>query len=221
MDVNTAVNALAVKHYDSASSTGKTGKTGKHEAHQAPSYVPKNKEEVSENPEDTLEISEEAARKSDSVKEKHKGQWKNFDMDAFQSGIRNTLMQSINQSKEALKASGVEFAKYNSDSILYDLTGINGGKDVEAAKVPDYWNSENTSQRIVDFAMSFRSLAPELSDEEYITQVRAAVEKGYKLAKKDIGDLPGPSAKLFNDTYSSTMKKFDELMEKARKGATE
>jgi len=218
MDVNTAVNALAVKNYDSASSTGKTGKTGKHEAHQAPSYVPKNKEEAAQTPEDTLEISEEAAKKSDSVKEKNKGQWKNFDMDAFQTGIRNTLMQSINQSKDALKAAGVQFAKYNSDSVLYDLSGM---KDVEESKVPDYWNAENTSQRIVDFAMSFRGLAPELSDEEYIEQVRAAVEKGYKLAKKDLGDLPGPTAKLFNNTYNLTMNKFDELLEKARKGAAE
>jgi len=218
MDVNTAVNALAVKRYDSASSTGKTGKTGKHEAHQVPSYVPKNKEEASQTPEDTLDISEEAAKKSDSVKEKNKGQWKNFDMDAFQTGIRNTLMQSINQSKDALKAAGVEFAKYNSDSILYDLSGM---KDVEESKVPDYWNAENTSQRIVDFAMSFRGLAPELSDEEYIEQIRSAVEKGYRLAKKDLGDLPGPTAKLFNNTYNLTMHKFDELLEKARKGATE
>ena len=218
MDVNAAVNALAVKNYESASSTGRTGKTGKHEAHQVPNYAPKNKEEVAETPEDTLEISEEAAQKSDSVKEKRKGQWKNFDMDAFQSGIRNTLMQSINQSKEALKASGVEFAKYNSDSILYDLSGM---KDVEESKVPDYWNAENTSQRIVDFAMSFRGLAPELSDEEYIEQIRSAVEKGYRLAKKDLGDLPGPTAKLFNNTYNLTMHKFDELLEKARKGATE
>jgi len=218
MDVNTAVNALAVKNYDSASSTGKTGKTGKHEAHQVPSYVPKNKNEGIETPEDTLDISEEAAKKSDSVKEKHKGQWKNFDMDAFQTGIRNTLMQSMMQSKDALKSAGVEFAKYNSNSILYDLSGI---KDTEESKVPDYWNAENTSQRIVDFAMSFRGLAPELSDEEYIEQVRAAVEKGFKLAKKDLGDLPGPTAKLFNNTYSSAMSKFDELLEKARKGATE
>jgi len=94
-------------------------------------------------------------------------------------------------------------------------------KDVEESKVPDYWNAENTSQRIVDFAMSFRGLAPELSDEEYIEQVRAAVEKGYKLAKKDLGDLPGPTAKLFNNTYNLTMNKFDELLEKARKGAAE
>jgi len=220
MDVNITNNASAVKSYDSASSTGKTGKTGKHEAHSAPSYVPKNKEEVN-NPEDILEISEEAAKKGESVKEKDKGKWKDFDMDAFQTGIRNTLMQAINHSKDALKGAGVEFAKYNSDSILYDLAGINGGKDVEEADVPDYWNSENTSQRIVDFAMSFRSLAPELSDEEYIQQVRDAAEKGFKLAKKDIGDLPGPSAKLYNNTYDLTMKKFDELLEKARKGEAE
>jgi hypothetical protein len=218
MDVNTTVNASAVKNYESASSTGKTGKTGKHEAQTAPSYIPKNKSEGIATPEDSLEISE-AAKNGDNVKEKGNGQWKNFDMDAFQSGIRNTLMQSIQQSKEALKAAGVGFAKYDSNSILYDLSGVNGGKDVEEAKVPDYWNAENTSQRIVDFAMSFRGLATELSDEEYIKQVRDAVEKGYKLAKKDIGDLPGPSAKLFNNTYNLTMKKFDELMEQARKGA--
>jgi hypothetical protein len=220
MDVNTTINASAVRNYESASNTGKTGKTGKHEAHQAPSYAPKNKDGGIDTPEDSLEISE-AAQNSDNVKEKGNGKWKDFDMDAFQSGIRNTLMHSINQSRDALKAAGVEFAKYDSNSILYDLAGINGGKDVEEAKVPDYWNAENTSQRIVDFAMSFRGLAPELSDEEYIEQVRAAVEKGYKLAKKDIGDLPGPSAKLFNNTYNLTMKKFDELMEQARKGAAE
>jgi len=219
MDVNTTNSASAVRNYDSASSTGKTGKTGKHEAQSAPSYVPKNTEEVN-NPEDILEISE-AAQKGDAVKEKDNGKWKDFDMDAFQSGIRDTLMQSINQSKDALKAAGVEFAKYDSNSILYDLSGINGGKEVKAAEVPEYWNAENTSQRIVDFAMSFRSLAPELSDEEYIKQVRDAAEKGFGLAKKDLGDLPGPSAKLYNDTYSLTMKKFDELMEKARKGAAE
>jgi len=218
MDVNTTASVAAVRNYESASNTGKTGKTGKHEAHQAPNYAPKEKEGGISTPEDLLEISE-AAQNSDNVKEKGNGKWKDFDMDAFQSGIRNTLMRAINESKDALKAAGVEFAKYDSKSILYDLSGLNGGKDVEEAKVPEYWNAENTSQRIVDFAMSFRGLATELSDEEYIKQVRGAVEEGYRLAKKGLGDLPGPSAKLFNNTYNLTMKKFDELMEQARKGA--
>jgi hypothetical protein len=214
MNVNATINASKPPSYDSAS---KTGKTGKHEAPaQAPSYAPKNKAENSIMPEDILDISD-AVKDGDKAKENSEGKWKDFDMDAFQSSIRGTLMESIYKAKEALRAGGVEFAKYNSDSILYDLSGVKGGDSVKAADVPEYWNAENTSQRIVDFAMSFRSLAPELSDEEYIEQIRKAVEQGYKLAKRDVGDLPGPSAKLFNDTYSLTMQKFDKLVEQATK----
>jgi hypothetical protein len=215
MDVNTASGAASAKNYEPASNTGRTGKTGKQEAQTAPSYAPKEDKSQVTTPEYNLELSENA-QNGDKVKDKGKGNWSNFDMDAFQSGIRNTLMQSINQSKDALKQAGVEFAKYNGDSVLYNLSGMNGGKDIQAAKVPEYWNAENTSQRIVDFAMGFRALAPELSDEEYIKQVRSSVELGYKLAKKDLGDLPGSSAKLYNDTYSLTMKKFDDLMEQAK-----
>jgi hypothetical protein len=101
----------------------------------------------------------------------------------------------------------------NSDSalssILYEVE-----EGVEAAEVPEYWNAENTSQRIVDFAMSFRDMYPDMSDEEYVEQVRDAVQKGFEEAKGILGDnLPGPSAKLFNDTYESTMGKFDEWLE--------
>ncbi|MDR2581508.1 MAG: DUF5610 domain-containing protein [Fibromonadaceae bacterium] len=194
MDLNTTASVSAAANNYELASKAKGKGTGKHEA---PSITPK----------DTLDISD-AGQKSEKIKGKH-GEWKNFDMDAFQSGIRNTLMQSINQAKDSLKASGVEFAKYNSDSILYNLSGMG---EVKAAEVPEYWNADNTSQRIIDFAMSFRNLAPELSDEEYIEQIRSAVEKGYSLAKNSLGDLPGPSAKLFNDTYELTMKKFDELL---------
>jgi anti-sigma28 factor (negative regulator of flagellin synthesis) len=207
MDVNTTASAAAAANYEPAN-TGKTGKTGKQEAaYTAHSYTPKGKES-SITPEDTLEISE-AAQNSKHIKGKH-GNWKNFDMDAFQKGIRSKLMESMNQSG-AQGAGGV--AKYSGDSILYDISGLDG---VEAAKVPEYWNAENTAQRIFDFAMSFRELAPELSDEEYVKQIRAAVEKGFGLAKKDLGDLPGPSAKLYNDTYNITMSKFDEWLEQAK-----
>ncbi|MDR0517048.1 MAG: DUF5610 domain-containing protein [Fibromonadaceae bacterium] len=217
MDLNLRPNVAAARSYESAN-TGKTGKTGKQQSPDFQNHAKKGGEgeAVNKNPKDTLDLSEAAIEDSEKVKGKGKGNWKNFDMDAFHNDIRNTLMQSIAKSKEALMKSGTEFAKYNSDSILYDLAGLNGGKGVEAAGVPEYWNAENTSQRIIDFAMSFRGLAPELSDEEYIKQVRDAVEKGFGLAKKNLGDLPGPSAKLYNDTYSLTSKKFDELLEKAK-----
>jgi len=213
MAVNSVSNANPVNNSGSSSNTSKSGKTGKHESATAQSYAPEKKTEGIETPKDTVEISEAAL---DSEKVKSGGQWKNFDMDAFQSEIRNQLMESINQSKKALLDAGVKFVEYNEDSILYNVD-----KNTKAADVPEYWGAEKTSQRIVDFAMSFREMAPELSDEEYIEQVRKSVQLGYKLAKKDVGSMPGPSAQLFNDTYNLTMKKFDDLVAQAKsKSAT-
>ncbi len=219
MDVSTTKSAnSAVRGYESAARADKQGKTGKQEA---VSYNQnhKNKNGGIPIPEDKLEISEAAQDKKEAEsgeEAKVGGGFKDFDMDAFQGAVRSKLMQSIFESKKALMDAGVEFAKFNEDSILYDLSGLKDGENIKAADVPEYWNAENTSQRIIDFAMSFRELAPELSDEEYIEQVRKAVDLGYKQAKQAVGDLPGPSAKLFNDTYNLTMKKFDELVEQAR-----
>jgi hypothetical protein len=211
MDVGTSTSATGS---NSASSTATTGQTGTVET---PSYAPEEKEEGIKTPEDTVEISDAGKKGKGHVK--NKGLWNDFDMDAFKSGMRDKLMESINKSKSALKAAGVEFTKDNGDSILYNTSGLNGGKGVKAAEVPEYWNAENTSQRIVDFAMSFRGLAPELSDEEYIEKIRGAVQLGYSLAKKDLGSLPGPSAQLYNDTYNLTMKKFDDILAKSKQGA--
>jgi hypothetical protein len=212
MDFNIKPSAHAANGYDSAS-TGKTGKTGKQNIL---SILQGWKDDDKKgkggtNPQDTLDISEKALENT-TVKGKGKDNWKDFDMDAFHSEIRNKLMQSVNKAKDDLMKSGVEFAKNDPNSLLYNLTGLNGGKDIQAAKVPDYWNAENTSQRIVDFAMSFRGMAPELSDEEYIGQIRAAVQKGFGQAKSMLGDMPGPSAKLYNDTYNLAMKKFDDIL---------
>jgi hypothetical protein len=123
-----------------------------------------------------------------------------------------------NQTKEML-IKALEKAKENNpegaawiDPMLYAVS-----EDTKVAEVPEYWNSENTSQRIVDFAMSFREV--EGGDyEEYLKQAKEAVLKGFKLAKEDLGELPGPSAKLFNDTYKSVMEKFDQLLEDYKSG---
>ena len=138
-----------------------------------------------------------------------------FDMDAFQADMRNKLLEMVGEAKKAAKESDVWKDVQWSDPIRYEVAD-----DEEAAEVPEYWNSDNTSQRIVDYAMSFRSLAPELSDSEYIEKMRDAALAGFKDAKDVLGDLPGPVAKLFNDTYDATVKKFDELLKKAQ-GATE
>lgn len=123
----------------------------------------------------------------------------------FKEQLKAQLLEMMDKSRENNKT-----PENLIDAIMYDVSD-----DEVAAEVPEYWNAENTSQRIVDFAMSFKSLSG-MEDEEYINRVRDAVVEGYKLAKEALGDLPGPSAKLFNDTYELTMKKFDEMLGEAK-----
>ena len=159
--------------------------------------------------EDKLEISEEGAGEKAEKVSVGNG-FEDFDMDAFQAEMHAQLLDMVKEAKKAAGDAGIEFnAIYSADSILYDVSA-----EEEAAPVPEYWNAENTSQRMVDYAMSFRSLAPELSDEEYIGRMRSAVEDGFKQAKEILGNLPGAVGKLFNDTYTSAMQKFDDLLSK-------
>lgn len=160
--------------------------------------------------EDSVELSDQIPV-SDKEEKKGVGNgFADFDMDAFQAEMRNQLLDMVKEAKKAAKDAGIEFdAKWSADKLLYEVS-----EETEAAEVPEYWNAENTSQRIVDFAMSFRSLAPELTDDDYIQQVREAVVAGFRESKDMLGDLPGSVGKLFNDTYNLTMKKFDELMRK-------
>lgn len=166
-------------------------------------------------PTDTVELSADTDTKAAKETATVGNGFSDFDMDAFQAEMRSKLLEMVHEAKKAAKESGVDFdAKYSSDDVLYAVAD-----DVEAAEVPEYWNAENTSQRIVDYSMSFASLAPELSSEEYITQIRDAVIAGFKEAKGILGDLPGSVGKLFNDTYNLTMKKFDDLLANARSGS--
>jgi len=66
-----------------------------------------------------------------------------------------------------------------------------------------YWGVKQTSDRIFDFAMALSG-----GDEETMEKMKAAVEKGFKLATKSWGrELPGIS----NDTYDAVMEKFDNF----------
>ncbi|MGL1933682.1 MAG: hypothetical protein OCD01_01610 [Fibrobacterales bacterium] len=108
--------------------------------------------------------------------------------------------------------------KYAEDNILY---GVPEG--TEAAEVDPYWNAENTSQRLVDFALSFRSYFTHMDDVEFLEEVRAAMLEGYARAHEDMGftdeTIPPDLGKLYNDTYHSTMEKIDSLLTTAKQDA--
>lgn len=134
-----------------------------------------------------------------------------FDIEKFRKEIRDELLAQIAQAKKNALEENPDLKMVSDIPYAVD-------SDEVAAQVPEEYNAENTSQRIVDFALSFRGHVKGMSDEEFISQVRSAVEEGFRLAKGDIGALPGPSAKLFNDTYEATMSKLDKALEHMKAG---
>lgn len=149
-----------------------------------------------------------------------KAGWEGFDMTAFQNEMRDKLLQQIRDSQKSLKDAGVKF--YGGSSFLYDLSGADTGSYTdEQMGVGKDWGAEATSERIVNFALAFRGSgsAKGLSDEEFVAKIRDAITKGFGLAKGDLGDVPGPTGKLFNDTYQATMDKLDKALEDMQKAS--
>lgn len=138
----------------------------------------------------------EDAKKADGV---------GVDLTKLQQSMKDLLIEQMKQAQAALKASGHESKLI--DDILYAVDD-----DQKAAEVPDEWGADQTSQRIVDFAAAFKGSAKGMSDEDFVAAIRKAIQDGFRSAKGDLKELPGASAKLFNDTYEATMKKLDELL---------
>ncbi|MBN1127354.1 MAG: DUF5610 domain-containing protein [Chitinispirillaceae bacterium] len=84
-------------------------------------------------------------------------------------------------------------------------------QETEAQKklnIPEYWNAENTSQRIVDFALQFFD-AFSGAGEDFLQIIKDAIDKGFAEARDLLGDVPGPVSSLINDTYELVMQKLD------------
>ncbi len=75
----------------------------------------------------------------------------------------------------------------------------------------DYWNAENTSNRIVNFAMQFAGAHGDDPD-GFAAQIREAIERGFGEAAKITGPLQGESAKLNQDTHRLTFEKLESQL---------
>jgi hypothetical protein len=112
-----------------------------------------------------------------------------------------------------------EFERLNSemmDRLIASITGDDPKKKTEKtddsadiAGLPEYWNAENTSQRIVDFAVSFHG-AFDGAGKDFLDTIRAAVDEGFKQARDSLGKLPDEVDALVSATYDLVMKKLDE-----------
>lgn len=78
----------------------------------------------------------------------------------------------------------------------------------EIEGLPEYWNAENTSQRIVDFATSFYELA-ESTGKEYYEMMHNAIEEGFNQAMNMLGELPDEVNDLSHRTYELALEKLE------------
>ena len=74
--------------------------------------------------------------------------------------------------------------------------------------LPDYWNAENTSQRIVDFATSFLS-AFKGSGADFLNTIKDAIDQGFSQAKDMFGDVTNAVSQLTDKTHALVMDKLD------------
>ena len=70
-----------------------------------------------------------------------------------------------------------------------------------------YWGVNQTSDRIIQFATALTG-----GDPDKIEEMRAAFEKGYRMAEKTWG---GSLPEISRRTYDAVMEKFDKLAEEA------
>ncbi len=99
--------------------------------------------------------------------------------------------------------------------FIDSLNGKEGKKTEEVEKeyqeiegLPAYWNAENTSQRIVDFAVSFYGIA-ESTGKEYYEMMRNAIEEGFNQAMGMLGELPDAVNDLSHRTFELALEKLE------------
>lgn len=87
-----------------------------------------------------------------------------------------------------------------------------GAEKAEAAQVPEYWNAENTSDRIVHFATQMAEISG-MDLKEFGEIIKQAVSKGFDQAGAATGELTGAAAKLNQDTKDLVFSKLSKWLE--------
>jgi hypothetical protein len=118
----------------------------------------------------------------------------------------------LKEQYESLKAEIIKgFLKSNGMEVQNEKSADNASQTTSTDEIPglpEYWNAENTSQRIVDFATSFYSMFKG-SGEDFLAMIKDAIGQGFSQAKDITGELPDAVSKLVNNTHDLVMKKLD------------
>lgn len=129
-------------------------------------------------------------------------------MEVSAQGDQEDMEKLVNFIKESYDQLKKEILNGFLKSVGYKVEEEEEVDAAEKLEVPEYWNAENTSQRIVDFAVSFYSLF-DGSGSDYIEMIKGAIEDGFAQAREMLGEVPDEISALVDDTYQLVMEKMD------------
>jgi len=89
-----------------------------------------------------------------------------------------------------------------------------GDKDDCEAGIPEYWNAENTSDRIVHLTTQMAEIAG--NDSDFAETIMKAVADGFDQANGETGPLPGAAGELNRKTRELTFSKLSKWLEERK-----
>jgi hypothetical protein len=137
---------------------------------------------------------------------------------------REVRLQQRNILERMLKRSGKDGDRNGSPFLMVTPDGVcarppdgararpGNAEKTEDAQVPDYWNAENTSDRIVHFATQMAEITG-MDLKEFGEIIKKAVSKGFDQAGEATGELTGAAAKLNKDTKDLVFSKLSNWLE--------
>jgi hypothetical protein len=120
--------------------------------------------------------------------------------------------------EEYLKRSGKFMPGCEGRFIVVQPAQEDAEKDAEdcEAGIPEYWNAENTSDRIVHFATQMAQIAG--GDSDFAETIIKAVADGFDQANAMTGPMPGAAGELNRKTHNLTMSKLSKWLEEHKAG---
>jgi hypothetical protein len=122
------------------------------------------------------------------------------------TGSQEDMKELVDRIKDNLDKMEKSFLKSFLNDNGVDVLDTQTAEEATSVEIPEYWNAQNTSQRIVDFAVSFYQ-SFKGSGEDFLSTVTNAIDEGFKQAREMLGDLPEEFNNLINDTYALVNEK--------------
>jgi hypothetical protein len=120
--------------------------------------------------------------------------------------------------EEFLKRSGKFMPGYEGKFIVIQPAPEDAEAEAEdcEAGIPEYWNAENTSDRIVHFATQMAQIAG--GDSDFAETIVNAVAEGFDQANAATGPMPGAAGELNRRTRELTFSKLSKWLEEHKAG---